>query len=151
MRAHAALALVVFAGCATLRDRPAAPLPPEIPAAPLVAARVEGVVTDRWGYIVPDTWITVRVGSPHAGGAGDPDCEGAAHLPTRTRGGVTGEFAVVVQAGQRAPFHACLEVEALPPPNTGLRENRRVVPSVAFTHPAASGAGEPVRVHIVLY
>lgn len=150
MRARAAVALVLLAGCASMREQPAAPLPQEIEGAPMVAARVEGVVTDRWGYIVPDTWITVRVGSPGTG-APDEDCEGASHLPTRTRGGVTGEFAVVVQAGQRAPFNACLEVEALPPANTGLRENRRVVPSVAFTHAAAGGAGEAVRVHIVLY
>ena len=150
MRAHAPLALVLLAGCGSMRDQPAAPLPQEIAGAPQVAVRVEGVVTDRWGYIVPDTWITVRVGSPNAG-APDEDCEGASHLPTRTRGGVTGEFAVVVLAGQRAPFNACLEVEALPPPNTGLRENRRIVPSVAFTREAAGGAGEPVRVHIVLY
>ena len=137
--------------CGVLAPKPVAPLPPEGAGAAHVGVRVEGVVTDRWGYIVPDTWVTVRVGSPQTSAEGDPDCPGAVHLPTRTRGGATGEFAVVVDGGRRTPFLACLEVEALPPPNTGLRESRAIVPSAAFTLDGATGGGDVVRVHVVLF
>jgi len=126
-----------------------APLPAESPAAAPIAMRVEGVVTDRWGYVVPHAWVTVRVGSPHPAGASDPGCAGATHLPTRTRSSPTGEFSVEVEAGRRPPFHACLEVEVLPPRGLPWRENRVIVPSVAFA--PANQASEPVRVRVVLY
>ena len=134
--------------CATLRLPDAAPLPPEDAAAAPVGVRVEGIVTDRWGYLVPDAWITVRVGSP---GIDDGDCANASHLPTRTRSTSIGEFSVIVEAGRRQSFSACLEVEALPPRNRGLRENSAIVPSAPFTPEGAAGGGDVVRVHVVLF
>ena len=145
------LCALVCSSCASLHRPYAAPLPPETMGGAHVGVRVEGVVTDRWGYVVPDAWITVRVGSPQIEVQGDPECAGAVHLPTRTRTSPIGEFAVVVDGGRRRPFLACLEVEALPPARLDLRENRVIVPSAPFTTAGATGAGEPVRVRVVLY
>lgn len=147
------LALVSTLACApgALSPREPAPLPPESPTAAPVGLRVEGVVTDQWGYTVPDAWVTVRVGSPHHDLSGDADCDDATHLPTRTRTSPTGEFAVLVDAGRRAPFLACVEVEVLPPAAFRLRENAIVLPSEAFTAAAAAGGGSPTRVRVVLF
>ena len=150
MRATPLLGIALVA-CGSLSPRDPQPLPPTVPGAAHVGVRVEGVVTDRWGYVVPNAWVTVRAGSPHAAGAHDADCDGASHLPTRTRTSPTGEFSVVVDAGPREPFHACLEVEALPPPSFGLRENAFVLPNVTFTTAGAAGGGDAVRAHVVLY
>ena len=153
MRAAPLLAFALAlasAGCSRLGPREAVPLPPERPGAAAVGVRVEGVVIDRFGYAVPDAWVTVRVGSPTTD-AGDPECAGATHLPTRTRSAPTGEFAVVIEAGPRQPFLACLEIEALPPPAFGLRENTVIVPSAAFTTAGAAGSGAVVSARIVLF
>ena len=152
MKRYRTLALVALsAGCSGGPFRPAEPDPlPAETTSPAVGLRVEGVVTDRWGYVVPDAWITVRVGSPNDGSALPTDCAGATHLPTRTRSSAMGRFAVTVEAGRRPPFSACLEIEALPPRGFGLREDQVVVPSATFTPEGATGGGEPVRVHIVL-
>ena len=139
------------AACGMIGLREPAPLPAESATAAPVGLRVEGVVTDRWGYLVPDAWVTVRVGSPHQDSAGDPDCDDASHLPTRTRTTPLGEFSVLVEAGRRPPFRACVEVEALPPAGSGLRESAVAVPSASFTAAGAAGAGEMLRVHVVLY
>ena len=149
---HAIVACLTIAqaGCGAINLREPEPLPPASETAAPVGLRVEGVVTDRWGYTVPDAWVTVRVGSPHEDLRGDPDCDDASHLPTRTRTSVVGEFSVVVEAGRRAPFLACVEVEALPPAGTGLRESTVAVPSAPFTAAGAAGGGEVLRVHVVL-
>ena len=150
-RALSASLLALACGCSLVTPPRAEPLPPESAGAAHVGVRIEGVVITRWGYVVPDAWVTVRVGSPHTEGAAEGDCEGASHLPTRTRSAPTGEFGVVIDAGPRAPFLACLEIEALPPRRLGLRENSTVVPSVAFTRAGATGGGDVVQVRVVLY
>ena len=139
------------AGCGLFNLREPEPLPPESPAAVPIGLRIDGVVTDRWGYTVPDAWVTVRVGSPNADLRGDSDCDDASHLPTRTRTTATGDFTVVVEAGRRPPFLACVEIEALPPGSRGLREGAVVVPSAPFTAAGAAGGGDALRVHVVLY
>ena len=148
--------LLAFACLATLSCTPGSlrapepdPLPPESAALPPLALRVEGIVIDRWGYVIPNAWVTVRVGSPNDGASEDVDCAGASHLPTRTRTSPTGEFAVVIEAGRRAPFRACLEIEALPPRGLPWRENTIVVPSAPF-EPVGS-AVETVLVRVILY
>lgn len=150
---HVALLLLVPAlgACGAINLREPEPLPPESPTAAPVGLRVDGVVTDRWGYRVPDAWVTVRVGSPQQDLRGDDDCRDASHLPTRTRTTPMGEFSVVVDAGHRASFHACVEVEALPPAGTDLRESAVAVPSAPFTAAGAAGSGDVLRVHVVLY
>ena len=150
MRA-APLLLLTVAACSTLVQRASAPLPPVTMGATHVGVRVQGVVTDRWGYAVPDAWVTVRVGMPVPGASGDEACAGASHLPTRTRTSPLGEFDVIVDAGARRPFLACLEIEALPPSSYGLRENRAVVPDAAFTTAGAAGGGDVVQARVVLY
>ena len=144
-----ACALVLATSCRSSSFLPPEPdpLPAEASAAPRVGVAVEGIVTDRWGYVVPDAWVTVRVGSP---GRVDGDCADASHLPTRTRTSPTGRFAVIVDAGHRPAFDACLEVEALPPRGLRLRENRAVVPSARFGPIDATGA-QPVAVRVTLY
>ena len=144
------LLVVTGTACAGSRILPPEPdpLPAESPDLPPLALGVEGIVIDRWGYVVPNASVTVRVGSP---GEADPDCAGASHLPTRTRTSPTGRFAVVVEAGRRPPFRACLEVEALPPPSLPWRENSVVVPSAAFAPLAAASPAEVVQVRVVLY
>lgn len=127
------------------------PLPPESADAAPLALAVEGVVIDRWGYVIPNAWITVRVGSPLEGGAEDAECADASHLPTRTRSAPTGEFGVVIEAGRRAPFRACLEVEALPPRGLPWRENAVVVPGAPFQPIGPGGETEVVRVRVMLY
>lgn len=144
-------AALVLSACGAINLREPEPLPPESATAAPVGLRVDGVVTDRWGYTVPDAWVTVRVGSPHQDLRGDPDCRDASHLPTRTRTTPLGEFSVLVEAGRRAPFLACVEVEALPPAGSGLREGAVAVPSARFTAAGAAGSGEVLRVHVVLY
>lgn len=148
----AAILLLALAqvACGAINLREPEPLPPESASAAPVGLRVEGVVTDRWGYTVPDAWVTVRVGSPHTDLRGDPECRDASHLPTRTRTTVTGYFEVVVEAGRREAFLACVEVEALPPAGSGLRESAVAVPSARFTAAGAAGTGEVLRVHVVL-
>lgn len=148
----ASAVLLTSCGSRALLPPEPEPLPAESSEAAPVAVRVTGVVTDRWGYVVPNAWITVRVGSPNEGASEAIDCRGASHLPTRTRSSPTGGFDVVVEAGRRPPFRACLEIEALPPAGLRLRENTVVLPSALFT--AASevdGAARAVGVHIVLY
>ncbi len=140
----------VLSACGAINLREPEPLSPESPDAVPVGLRVDGVVTDRWGYAVPDALVTVRVGSPHDDLRGDPDCDDASHLPTRTRTSTLGEFSVVVEAGRREPFLACVEVEALPPAGMGLRESAVAVPSASFTVGGAAGSGEVLRVHVVL-
>lgn len=154
MRGALVLTLVLLAGCArsAFTPREPDPLPAESSALPPVALRVEGVVTDRWGYVIPNAWITVRVGSPNQGASAEVDCSGASHLPTRTRTSPTGEFAVVVEAGRRPPFRACLEIEALPPRGLPWRENTVVVPSAAFGRLTDSGTPtQSVGARVVLY
>lgn len=136
------LSQTACAGSRVLPPEPS-PLPPESAHAAPLALRVSGVVFDRWGYAVPDASVTVRVGSPAGTPGADPACPDASHLPTRTRTSPTGEFSVVVEAGRREPFEACLEVEALPPARSPWRENRMVVPVAPF-HPAGPD-GEPTR------
>lgn len=144
------LLAVAGTACAGSRILPPEPdpLPAESPELPPLALGVEGIVMDRWGYVVPNASVTVRVGSP---GEPDAECAGASHLPTRTRTSPTGRFAVVVEAGRRPPFRACLEVEALPPPSLPWRDNTVVVPSAAFAPGGAGGATEVVQVRVVLY
>lgn len=142
---------LALSACGAINLREPEPLPPETATAARVGLRVDGVVTDRWGYTVPDAWVTVRVGSPRQDLRGDPDCDDASHLPTRTRTTPLGEFSVTVEAGRREPFLACVEVEALPPAGSGLREGAVAVPSAPFTAAGAAGSGEVLRVHVVLY
>lgn len=143
------LVIAATIGCARPSILPPEPepLPAESSGAAHVGVAVEGVVTDRWGYVVPDAWVTVRVGSP---GRDDPECADASHLPTRTRTSPTGRFAVVVDAGPRPAFDACLEVEALPPRGLRLRENRTVVSSAHFA-PIDALVAQPVAVRVTLY
>ena len=153
MTRHVLLLMLLAApGCGrTFVPPEPGPLPPESAAAPPLALRVEGVVIDRWGYVIPNAWVTVRVGSPNQGASEEVDCSGASHLPTRTRTSPTGEFGVVVEAGRRPPFRACLEVEALPPRGLPWRENTTIVPSAPFAPVGPAGATETVRVRVILY
>lgn len=143
----------LVAGCVPGAFRPVRPepLPPESAELPPVGVRVEGVVMNRWGYAVADASVTVRVGAPTDDLAGDPECSGASHVPTRTRTTPMGQFAVAVEAGRRPPFLACLEVEAIPARGLGYHENRVIVPSAAFTTAGAAGGGEVVQVRVFVY
>lgn len=141
--------LLPLAACASrgVLPGPPAPLPAEsADRAPLVL-RVEGVVVDRYGYAVPDASVTVRVGSPERADAVD-GCPSATYFPTRTRTTPLGRFDLVVEAGRRAPFHACIEVEAIPPPRSGLVERAVVVPSAAFEPVGADGVPRTIRVRV---